>query len=375
MILSKIKILKSNAGHYIGRTCIDDKTGLVEPYSRLSAYFKAPPDADIDGLYRKSVFICHNKDADGFMSMVIATLAGIYDYDDVIGYNYETEGVDWVDNPEALQEYYNIYFIDVTPPIEWLLTYSSWFNNIIIIDHHQPKLETIKSYNFENVEIVDETFNFKCVSGCTLAYEYFDLHNRLKNKEFERFVENIGYYDTWNWINLEKFKQVNILWGNQQTYIDFAKIKLGEIRKSKDIKEFCRNWYYDNEYLKSLIAPQSYQLLLEDEKNEYLQKLSELKPIIIDNNIVYVFEGYPKPTFQFAIDSLSDATLNGCVFLFRPEDETDKTRYSVRTFDRCNRTAIDFIRKYGLSSDGGHKHSGVIHLNLNQYKDEGKTNL
>ena len=53
-------------------------------------------------------------------------------------------------------------------------------------------------------------------------------------------------------------------------------------------------------------------------------------------------------------------------------NETDKTKYSVRTFERCNRTAIDFIRKYGLSSDGGHKHSGVIHIDLNQYKDERK---
>ena len=369
MILSKIKILKSASGHYIGRTCTDTETGLVEPYSRLTAYFNAPPNADIDGLYGKSIFICHNKDADGFMSMVIASLFCRDNYDDVIGYNYETEGIDWIDNSEVLQEYYNIYFIDVTPPIEWLLTYSSWFNNIIIIDHHIPKLETIKSYNFENVEIIDETFNFKCASGCTLAYEYFNLHDRLKNKEFEKFIDNIGYYDTWNWINLEKYRQINILWGNQQTYIDFARIKLGEIHKSKDIKEFCKNWYNNNEYLKSLIAPQSYNLLINDIKDEYFLELSKTKPIIIDNNIVYVFEGYPKPEFQLAVDELSDAILNGCVFLFRPENETDKTKYSVRTFERCNRTAIDFIRKYGLPSDGGHKHSGVIHLNLNQYKE------
>ena len=43
---SDLKVLESNAGFYIGRTCWDKEGGFEEPFSRESAYFTKRDEAE-----------------------------------------------------------------------------------------------------------------------------------------------------------------------------------------------------------------------------------------------------------------------------------------------------------------------------------------
>lgn len=47
MNISEYKVLHSNAGYYIGRTCEDEVDGMVfdVPYDRLSGYYKTEAEA------------------------------------------------------------------------------------------------------------------------------------------------------------------------------------------------------------------------------------------------------------------------------------------------------------------------------------------
>ena len=47
MKISELQVLRSSAGFYIGRTCIEDD-GFVEPYSRESGYYHTREAAQAD---------------------------------------------------------------------------------------------------------------------------------------------------------------------------------------------------------------------------------------------------------------------------------------------------------------------------------------
>lgn len=43
--ISKLKVMQSNAGYYIGRYCIDEDDSFKPPYSRESGYYKSKEEA------------------------------------------------------------------------------------------------------------------------------------------------------------------------------------------------------------------------------------------------------------------------------------------------------------------------------------------
>lgn len=46
MVISELKVMKSGAGYYIGRSCTeDDDPGFPMPYSRESGYFASAEEA------------------------------------------------------------------------------------------------------------------------------------------------------------------------------------------------------------------------------------------------------------------------------------------------------------------------------------------
>jgi len=45
-MISEIKVLKSNAGYYVGRELVDNETGWSHPYDRISDYFESREEAD-----------------------------------------------------------------------------------------------------------------------------------------------------------------------------------------------------------------------------------------------------------------------------------------------------------------------------------------
>ena len=47
MQIGKIKVLRSNAGYYIGTECLDDDIGCEVPYERLSGYYPCRGSADV----------------------------------------------------------------------------------------------------------------------------------------------------------------------------------------------------------------------------------------------------------------------------------------------------------------------------------------
>ena len=48
MVISELKILRSAAGYYIGRTCKEDGLPFEEPYSRESGYYPTEKAAEND---------------------------------------------------------------------------------------------------------------------------------------------------------------------------------------------------------------------------------------------------------------------------------------------------------------------------------------
>lgn len=50
MKISELKVMRSNAGYYIGRSCVEDGIPFEQPYSRESGYYptKEAAEADMD---------------------------------------------------------------------------------------------------------------------------------------------------------------------------------------------------------------------------------------------------------------------------------------------------------------------------------------
>nr|DAY09627.1 MAG TPA: DHH family protein [Caudoviricetes sp.] len=396
MNLSKIKQLKSAAGYYLGRTSTDEN-GLIEPYCRLSNYGNTVKD--ITGFELKSIFICHDKDSDGFISMCVARMIMDKDTDKIIGYNYETEGIDWIDNPEVLHEYYNIYFIDVTPPVDWLKKYGSWFNHICIIDHHYDKLLQIADLNLESVMIFDDITD-KSKSGCRLALEYF-YPKTLTKKRFMDVISKISEYDTWNWIhNTSENEKIKILYCN---YYVMKFFKSSYMRESDIIAELCDSFLSDNSLIKATNHTSADYFAFHDNINKEIYKSLDA---IKDNekykfqtkdgkyNIMLIYDMYPSAAFQMAVSELQSKNQNifkNTVFLFMSKSDLyslpncyskdELMKFSVRTYPiydimgseiNSNQqvTAIDFIKEYGQKNDGGHKNAGGIHLKGLDYEFE-----
>lgn len=395
MNLSKIKQLKSAAGYYLGRTSTDEN-GLIEPFCRLSNYGNTVKD--ITGYKLKSIFICHDKDSDGFISMCVARMIMDKDKDKIIGYNYETEGIDWIDNPEVLHEYYNIYFIDVTPPVDWLEKYGDWFNHICIIDHHYDKLLQIADLNIESVMIFDDITD-KSKSGCRLALDYF-FPKVLTKKRFMDVVSKISEYDTWNWIHsTSENEKIKILYCNHYVMKFF---KSSYIRESNIIAELCDSFLSDNSLIKATTYTNSDYFTFHDNINkEFYKALDTIK----DNekykfqtkddkyNVMLIYDMYPSAAFQMAISELQSKNqdiFKNTVFLFMSKSDVyslpncyskdELMKFSVRTYpiydimggeiDSNQVTAIDFIKEYGQKNDGGHKHAGSINLKGLDYEFE-----
>lgn len=51
MKISELKVMRSNAGYYIGRSCIEDGIPFEQPYSRESGYYptKELAEAELNG--------------------------------------------------------------------------------------------------------------------------------------------------------------------------------------------------------------------------------------------------------------------------------------------------------------------------------------
>ena len=401
MKLSKIKQLKSAAGYYMGRTSTDEN-GLIEPYCRLSGYSQLSNGNT--GFKIKSLFICHDKDSDGFISMCLARLVMDEENDKIVGYNYETEGIDWIDNPEILHKYFNLYFIDVTPPIDWLEKYGSWFNHICIIDHHKDKLDKIRksTINCANIVIIDS--DDKTKSGCRLFYEH-EFSFKPINKFLLNIVNKISEYDTWNWIhNPSEGEQFKILYTNHYVSKFF---KASYIREENIIEELCDNFLDDKNIRKSVnYTSADYFAFYDNINKEFYKALDTIKFNERYNyktkdgkyNVILIYDMYPTAFFQLAViesrkDKKNQDIYRNTVFLFMSKSDEyslpncftkdELMPFSVRTYpiydivgneiESNQVTAIDFIKEYGQENDGGHKHAGGIHLKGLDYEFERKS--
>lgn len=202
----------------------------------------------------KAALIYHSGDIDGITSALLMKQA-LYQYDlKLIPYNYETEGISFIDNQtEFLDKYDLIAFVDVTPSNDWMTIYSEhdFKNKYVVlnfIDHHINKLlelenviqnhyqnletsnvfvnsakniisanDNINTYNIEesswiknnnqiNFYISFTNENGKSISAAFLTYCYVMIYGKLimdkklleKVKNIEYYVWLVSEYDVWN---------------------------------------------------------------------------------------------------------------------------------------------------------------------------------
>ena len=153
---------------------------------------------------RKRVLV-HHIDADGFMSRYIAeNYFDIY-FDEIYPYNYE-KYTKWIQEGHGI---FDIYFVDVTPPIEWVENNPNI--KIHIFDHH-PVAESFKKFTNCNVHYNPN------LSGCEICLDFF--HSQVPSKIYNLSVDTkwlkyftgiIGDYDTWRFTEQYSGHQKEVL--------------------------------------------------------------------------------------------------------------------------------------------------------------------
>lgn len=147
--------------------------------------------------------LVHHIDADGFMSRYIAENYFNIKFDEIYQYNYE-KTAEWMQDKDIL----DIYFVDVTPPIEWVNFAYQHDINIHIFDHHLV-VENFKEFSNCNIHYNPE------FSGCEICLNYFISQTSeitkltVDVKWLKYFTSIIGDYDTWRFTRETTKKQQN----------------------------------------------------------------------------------------------------------------------------------------------------------------------
>ena len=153
---------------------------------------------------RKRVLI-HHIDADGFMSRYIVENYFGIQFDEIYPYNYE-KYTKWMQEGHVILD---IYFVDVTPHIEWVENNPSI--NIHIFDHHPV------AKNFEKFSNCDIYYNPN-LSCCEICLDFFlsQVSGKIDNnadgiKWLKYFTKIIGDYDTWRFTEQDSEHQKEVL--------------------------------------------------------------------------------------------------------------------------------------------------------------------
>ena len=119
---------------------------LLKVYKKLCALIIKNMEQKLEheGKSYKEVLI-HHIDADGFMSRYIAENYFGIQFDEIYPYNYE-KTPQWMQDEDIL----DIFFVDVTPPIEYAKAAYQFGTSIHIFDHH-PVAESFKKFTNCNV--------------------------------------------------------------------------------------------------------------------------------------------------------------------------------------------------------------------------------
>lgn len=97
----------------------------------------------------------------------------------------------------------NIIFIDLCPPVNYLIELSKKSNNIVILDHHKSTEMNIKNSNIlESCKNITMIFDME-KSGCQLAWDYF-----FNDQPRPFFVDYVADRDLWLW-KLPMSKEIN----------------------------------------------------------------------------------------------------------------------------------------------------------------------
>ncbi len=148
--------------------------------------------------FTKALIIYHSKDLDGIFSgsLLKNYYEQNYNFIKTVPYNYETEGVEFINKQKDYVYYYDIIiFVDLTPSAEWLKNYNDIIlkdvsiknKKLLIIDHHKNKvdelLEVVKSNN--NIQQVQYSsiFNFQ---------HNKNINEYVHNKNYENYIYNVG---------------------------------------------------------------------------------------------------------------------------------------------------------------------------------------
>ena len=371
--------------------------------------------------YTKALIIYHSKDLDGiFSGSLLKNYYEIkYDIVKTIPYNYESEGIEFIDNQKDYIYYYDIIiFVDLTPSAEWLKNYNDIIlkdvsiknKKLLIIDHHKNKvdelLEVVKSNN--NLHKVQYTniFNFQ---------NNKNINEYVHNKNYENYIYNVGavniefilslksesnlmmsatmltylylikldkdnydfYVNIWNYMFF--ISEYDVWNFNEEGYNVFTKQEIIWFQYGmfsiieNDINN--GNFEYILKYLFNtyLVNPNYINSIIEKGKKIYDDKISimDLKSNyhLVNDKFIIIYGDFPEFVLQeYLKNKFIDFNIEALIFLKFKFDE-NQISLSIRQCHNKKFDCINFVKYLTNNNGGGHFAAAGGSVEYNDYNN------
>ena len=261
---------------------------------------------------------------------------------ELISYNYGLDD-EWLTS----NRFNEFIFVDVTPPLDWLLKQTI---PITIYDHHKAKFDAFEksiveiaiNQKLQYTNIVYEYNPIKC--GAKL---YFDINfDEERNQILSYIIDYINDYDLWSFDlpSYDKIQAKRILSFNvyMQQFVDLKTF-------SQKIDTLCLNVGILDEYINVGIN------IIDKIENDNVSTINKGK--YLEKYHSFVYEGYPNYWLQKKINEMYPTL--GYLIGFQFNLCEDKVSFSIRSknIDDCDK----FAQKFG---GNGHKYASGFKLKL-----------
>lgn len=319
-------------------------SGGYSPQSFLQLMGIKVKRLDISSFQKPSIALIHHTDNDGYMSGWLLKKNWEKEIENkqakLIEYNYGL-----YDDFLTDDNYKKFVFVDVTPPLDWLILNKEKIENkeieVMIYDHHKSKIMKIKDLHIKNLYI--SIYEDKC--GAFIYYTNCCFFVKSISINIEKIVCLINDYDLWHFTHpdYEEESKNEVLRFNtyMQQFTEFDKfcdIINGIIYGNVSIEDIFEN----GKILINKICNENNKII----KRGKFDKFANL----------FIYEGYP----NYWLNNLIEETHNFCYNLgFQFDLEKNQISFSLRSenMSNCDKIAESF-------GGGGHNKAAGFKLSI-----------